>query len=1057
MSKKLYNLVLREGTDEAAFISTEAAGMEVHDNLSMFDMLLSMRLTEDEAAILEASDKVLEIGPEREVVETISYPNTTPKYETDTVKYRTRYQPSGNGADYTGMNMFFTSEFDGQLGAPDSDYNKGSLGDVTGNGSDFFKREVTTNGVRIMGAGGVGGQTAVPDAWLEKVARMFELFLDPTGAGINLEYQRAMIKTLSGDVGTYHAGKQTIQRVARGAGADYNPNFLTDSGIESWNLSPLFDTTVQNDMVWYLNSTGDGYGDGDIDAQEVIEHVFHTLHMHGLPAEDIKLYPYLASDWASGDLYAAMVEAYNAGKWDPSGYNSPADAWKTDGDAFEVAAKEYLYLLNFCMFEYTSLWEGGSLSPEWTDDMRTQSGIQTNNPLGYAFFNTYIAPVISKPSLVTIRNIFQDGNTPSTDNPENYGSSGYVVTPAPGFTAPIGYFGDTEFEGTVKSNFLGEYVDIVAIEAGGPSSLNSGHENHLDFQEYDSSNSRFIPMDWSGVNGAASSTRNNQVTNGYANTFSDHAIGVLSAAGGKHCGWAKKSTLRVIYLSDGVATAYNTVLAWHNAKSVNAETGLKNATIVTGAWGFSNVEHEQFYKIEDIKTFVTYDKDTGAATTHTRPGPTNLPVQTYAITATASDSSNYTLSGTDRNGSVSGTDPAINLVVGDTLNITNNVSGSHPMYIKTTNTGGSGDQVSTPAATGQGSASVSWTPNAPGTYYYQCGFHSSMVGTITIVEQIADGWGTDYSVFKDNLAIPRVILDTNAPTIDKWMISVPDQTRYSTFDTIMSSYASAGGIYHFKSAGNNAHVGVSPEDPRHNNQITIESGSTYVINNPDSNGLNQFSSGSISTDTNKFVNRNEIDGGPNQFTIAACQQDDTNRLMDDYSNRGPMIDFASYGAYTWTSYPTSTLNDGKWGYFSGTSCAAPVAAGCAAVFLEWYVTQRGVWPTIAQLKELMVNSAKENLIGEDLIDFSSIPTAGNITSSKLYSSNEVNRIKTGDAQNGGADLTELYGTPPLRVHIPWYIRMGTGKYIAGGQKLTTYKRRPTSGSVWPRRKLTFSS
>jgi hypothetical protein len=118
-----------------------------------------------------------------------------------------------------------------------------------------------------------------------------------------------------------------------------------------------------------------------------------------------------------------MVEAYDAGKWDPSGYNSPADAFKTDPDAFEVAAKEYLYLLNFCMFEYTSLWEGGSLAPEWTDDMRTQAGIQTNNPLGYAFHNTYIAPVISKPSLATIRNIFQDGDV---GDPTVAGPSGYV-------------------------------------------------------------------------------------------------------------------------------------------------------------------------------------------------------------------------------------------------------------------------------------------------------------------------------------------------------------------------------------------------------------------------------------------------------------------------------------------------------------------------------------------------------------------------------------------------------------------------------------------------------
>ena len=417
-------------------------------------------------------------------------------------------------------------------GAIDSEYNNGAIIDVTGDGSDFFKREVTTNGVRIVAAGTVGGQTAVPDAWLEKVARMFELFTDPNGAGINEVSQRNLIKTLSGDAGTYHASAgPTLQRVARGAGSGYTPNFLTDEGIASWNLTPLFDAHVANDMVWYLNSTGDGYGIGEIDAQEVIEHVFHTLHMHGLDAVSLKIYPYISADWATGPLYNAMVEAYDGSFWDPAGYGG--DAFKTDGDAFEVAAKEYLYLLNFCMFEYTGLWDGDSLAPEWADTVRTAAQIQTNLPLGYALFNTYIAPVISKPSLATINSIFGDGNTPAQDNPALAGTSGYVVSTA----------------GT----------------------------------------SRVQQIDWytaSGLSGIQSADHYRD-----ADGHGTHCAGISA---GKTYGWAKGAHiysqklagLETLSGSDGtgipIASAFDAIRLWHNAKSNG------RPTVVNMSWGYGS-------------------------------------------------------------------------------------------------------------------------------------------------------------------------------------------------------------------------------------------------------------------------------------------------------------------------------------------------------------------------------------------------------------------------------------------------------------------------------------
>ena len=103
---------------------------------------------------------------------------------------------------------------------------------------------------------------------------------------------------------------------------------------------------------------------------------------------------------------------------------------------------------------------------------------------------------------------------------------------------------------------------------------------------------------------------------------------------------------------------------------------------------------------------------------------------TYEIDVTSPAGGNYTLSGTDRNGTVSGSDPTVTVEVGDTLNFVVDASG-HPFYIRVSD---GGANVSTPAATNQGaqSGTVSWTPNTAGTYYYQCGNHAGMLGTITV-------------------------------------------------------------------------------------------------------------------------------------------------------------------------------------------------------------------------------------------------------------------------------------------------------------------------------------
>jgi plastocyanin len=103
----------------------------------------------------------------------------------------------------------------------------------------------------------------------------------------------------------------------------------------------------------------------------------------------------------------------------------------------------------------------------------------------------------------------------------------------------------------------------------------------------------------------------------------------------------------------------------------------------------------------------------------------------FSLDVTASNSSDYTLSGTDRNGNISGSDPNLTFSVGDTISFVVNASG-HPFYLKTVAGTGTGDTISGLTNNGTESATISWTPTATGTFYYQCSLHGGMVGTITI-------------------------------------------------------------------------------------------------------------------------------------------------------------------------------------------------------------------------------------------------------------------------------------------------------------------------------------
>jgi len=280
----------------------------------------------------------------------------------------------------------------------------------------FYDRELVVNGIKLIVAGDNGGQLAVPDFWIYKTARVFELLIDKDGEDIDANSQLNMIKTLKGEIG-WHQGYPAGQRIARGGGNEYSPNFLDDNRNQSYpGIEAFEDALALDDMVWYKNIDSQGTGDDDIN--EILEHTLHTLHRFGVrggvqgSTEALNIEAE-EEDISNTEVFLAMKEAYVNGVFDIEGYGGNIN----NQDAWPVMLKEYQYLLTYGMWGFNEFWEGGSLSPEWNDNARTPEGVLANNPLGYELYNAYFKPVISIPSKEILRAIFQDNDQ---------GESGYT-------------------------------------------------------------------------------------------------------------------------------------------------------------------------------------------------------------------------------------------------------------------------------------------------------------------------------------------------------------------------------------------------------------------------------------------------------------------------------------------------------------------------------------------------------------------------------------------------------------------------------------------------------
>jgi len=260
-----------------------------------------------------------------------------------------------------------------------------------------FDRSLSINGTTLVALPSLGGTEKVSDEYVKKIARVYEMILDPNGVGINYNKQSAVLQSLR--------SKKTIQMIGYESMAAYNPPL--DSYV-GWDETR--DTNANVDFIWELDNVSP-----ESQITEVLEHALHTLTTFGLPGafptEFNQTSPY-------GPTYNAMTEAINNGVFDISGYSpQPGD---TNDEFQALLMREYLYLLIYAEWGFIAPYiSGGTLAPEWT--AITATDVKDTNPLGHALYVSYISTVLAKPSTSILDSMFAtdglSGYIPFEDSP----------------------------------------------------------------------------------------------------------------------------------------------------------------------------------------------------------------------------------------------------------------------------------------------------------------------------------------------------------------------------------------------------------------------------------------------------------------------------------------------------------------------------------------------------------------------------------------------------------------------------------------------------------------
>ena len=305
------------------------------------------------------------------------------------------------------------------------------------------------------------------------------------------------------------------------------------------------------------------------------------------------------------------------------------------------------------------------------------------------------------------------------------------------------------------------------------------------------------------------------------------------------------------------------------------------------------------------------------------------------------------------------------------------------------------------------------------------------------------GWGSDLTPFVERNMIPFQMLDPTDNTWS-WVVTFPGPNQSSSIKTAVDGAVDAGILY-VASYGNDGFIGVKESHPAWNGGYCTTSGTTTLYNLDPTGGSLSISKTST-TNTTHYKFRSYAEGGFDKALVgAAGQNSEKYPTLDSFSGRGPGVDVVGRGIYTFSIgiLTDDIWQDGnRWGSFGGNSCSNPTISGMAACMMEEYYTLHGAWPSPQQVKDILIAESRNDLKFYSTVpNWSNVPAASDtdiIPTEQVHSSEGHVKLKHGVKMS--IYLSDQAGTPNRKSFLN----------AKGFNREQTYKKRPTSGVLFPR-------